>query len=55
MLISLEGSLELLSSWGEGNTGPSWYGSSSWLSGQLGFGFIVGGGLMGLPLLLGFP
>ena len=36
MLISLEGSLELLSSWGEGNTGPSWYGSSSWLSGQLG-------------------
>ena len=55
MLISLEGSLELLSSWGEGNTGPSWYGSSSWLSGQLGFCFIVGGGLMGLPLLLGFP
>jgi len=36
MLISPNGSLVLLSSRGGGSAGPSWYGSSSWLSGQLG-------------------
>ena len=53
MFISLDGSLVLLSSCGDGRAGPSWYrSSSSPVSGQTLFGFIVGGGLLGTLLQL---